>query len=131
MLCHAITVNKMMSQNSSLFISELLAQCKSNQLADILSIYVQKNLSLLSHQRCYGHCAVELGRLFVMDIRPVAPLALMPATAAAAVSVHADHSSSSRKTQVQQQRQRVGDGASLTSVTETSQPYSVLSLLYN
>jgi len=39
-----------------------------------------------------------------MDIRPVAPVALMPATAAAAVGVHADHSSSSRNTQVQHQR---------------------------
>jgi len=78
---------------------------------------------------------VELGRRFAMDIRLVAPLALMPATAAAAaaaaVGVHADHSSSSRNTQVQHQRQRVGDGASLASVTETSQPYSVLSLLHN
>jgi len=63
---------------------------------------------------------VELGRRFAMDIRPVAPLALMPATAAAAVGIHADHSSSSRNTQVQHQRQRVGDGASLASVTETS-----------
>jgi len=58
LICHAITVNKMMSQNSSLFISELLAQCKSNQLADILSIYVQnKPFSSFTPEMLWSLCS--------------------------------------------------------------------------
>jgi len=58
-MASGIIVNNIMSLDSSLFISKLLAQCKSNQSADILSTEAKKRPFSSSTPENYGHCACD------------------------------------------------------------------------